>query len=102
MEHAAWLPLTFHGFSSVGNKKRELILSAPSEKTFLYKGLRLAEVTLQQALQSLAVTGRAANPSDSVPVAGIARAFRTAFGTSSSGRACVAVLVQLNAFCAIS
>ena len=55
------------------------------------------EVALQQALKSLAVTGLVANPSDFVPVAGIARALRTAFGTSSSGRACVAVFVRFTA-----
>ena len=57
----------------------------------------LLEIPLQQALQRLAVSRFVANPSDFVPVAGIARAFRTAFGTSSSGRACVAVFVRFTA-----
>ena len=57
----------------------------------------LLEVTLQQTLQRLVVSRFVANPSDCVPVAGIARAFRTTFGTSSSGRACVAVFVQITA-----
>ena len=47
--------------------------------------------------EALAVSCFVANPSDFVPVAGIARAFRTAFGTSFSGRTCVAVFVQLAA-----
>ena len=38
-------------------KKRKHLSMLPLEKSLIYKGFELAEVTLQQTLQSLAVAG---------------------------------------------
>ena len=50
---------------------------------------------------SLAVPCFVGNPSDFVPVAGIARALRTASGTSSSGRASIGTVIGSTTFGAV-
>ncbi|MDY4487343.1 MAG: hypothetical protein SPE18_04735 [Candidatus Limivicinus sp.] len=88
--------MIFHHAFHYWTKKEEKDCSLSSWKS-LISGVFLLEVTLQQTFEGLAVTGLVANLSDFVPIAGIARAFGTACGTCSSGRACAAVFVQLTA-----